>query len=122
MSDDLVGQKLHHVWYKHGQAARMSGHMRLMHTGYKHERAEGELSNKSYKIMKRNRHHGPGWKDSRVRMHAATVAEGSRRHVGRDILYKSMINLTGRNEISLGACGMTKKRTCTTLIQSQHQN
>lgn len=106
VNDELVRQKFHHVWYKHGQAAGMSGHMWLMHTGYRHERAEGEQGNKSYIMMKGNRHHGPGWKDSRVRMHAAAVAEGSWRHVGRDILYKGRISLTGRPEISLEACGM----------------
>lgn len=106
MNDDLVGQKLHHACYKHGQAAGLSGYMQLMHTGYIDEKAEGELNNRSYKMMKRNRRHGPGQKDSRVRAHAAAETEGSSRHVGRDILYKGRINLTGRTEISVGACGI----------------
>lgn len=50
----LVRWKFHHVYYKHGQAARMSGRMRLMHTGYSHENPERELSNQTYKMMKRN--------------------------------------------------------------------
>lgn len=87
----------------------MSGHIRLMHTGYSHELTEVEMSNKTYKMMKRSWHHGPGQKDSRVRgmLH---VAKGSWRNVGRDILYKGRINLTGRTEISVGACGMIDQK------------
>lgn len=106
VNDNLVGQKLHHACYKHGQAARLSGYMQLMHTGYIHEKAEGDPSNKSYKMMKRNRHHGPVQKDSRVQTHTAAEAEGNWRHVGRDILYKGRINLTDRTDISVGACGI----------------
>lgn len=61
-------------------------------------------------MMKRNRHHGPGQKDSRVGARAATEAEGSWRHVGREILYKGRIILTGRTEIYVGACGMLDQK------------
>lgn len=94
----------------------MSGYMRLMHTRYSHAMTEGELSNKTYKMMKRSCHHGPEQKDSRVRAHVAAEAKGSWRHVGRDILYKGKINLTGRTEISVGAYGMidqNEKMFCT---------